>query len=128
MVILATNRLEDIDPAVLSRMDHKIYIGPPAALERKKILEEYIPRFFNKAEQKEFFTNEAVQKIANNTDGLTGRAIFKMLNALSSGKHGSTDNRLTEKMIDSVVSHFISQEKQSEKMRTLVSPAAIHLE
>jgi DNA polymerase III delta prime subunit len=125
-VILATNRLEDIDPAVLSRMDHKLYIGPPAALERKKILEEYIPKFFSKAERGQFFTNETVQKIANATDGLTGRAIFKMLNALSSRKQGSIDNRLTKQMINSVVTHFVNQEKQSEQMRNQKDLAQVH--
>lgn len=45
MVILATNRIEDIDPAVLSRMDHKVSIEPPKKAEREKIISLNISKY-----------------------------------------------------------------------------------
>ena len=118
MLIAATNRPEDIDDAVLSRMDHKLEIGLPKKEERIKILDQYIARFFNKSERALFFSHETIERMAEETDGLTGRAIFKMLNALQGKKMASSKNCLTPEMIDKTVAHFVSQEKAIGAIRT----------
>lgn len=112
MIIGATNRPEDLDEAFLSRMDHKLEILPPQIEERKKILEQYVPHFFTQQEQTQFFSQSSIEKIAEATEGLTGRTLFKMLNALSCKKMASTDNTLTQEMINETVAHFVSQEKK----------------
>ncbi len=115
---MATNRLEDIDPAVLSRMDHKVNIAPPAPLERKQILQQYIVKFFSDAEQKEFFTEEKVDEVSTKIEGFTGRAVFKMLNAIVGKKNATKENKLTNEIIDKVVDRFIAQEKEVIRLRT----------
>lgn len=124
MVILTTNRPEDLDPAVLSRMDHQLYIGPPEESERKKIIELYLPTFMTPQERKELFTDEMIATITKQTDGFTGRTIFKMLNAISSKRASTTDNRLTEQMITDTVNAFIKQKTEIER-RTQAAPSLI---
>ena len=39
LLIAATNRIDDIDPAVLRRFDRRIYVGLPSAEERVLLLQ-----------------------------------------------------------------------------------------
>lgn len=112
MVILTTNRKDDLDPAVLSRMDHKLYIGPPQVSERKKIIELFLPTFITKKEREIFFTEERVAEIARQTEGFTGRTLFKMLNTMSSRRAATQNNTLTNKIIMSTVADFVEQEAE----------------
>lgn len=112
MLIGATNRPELLDAAFLSRMDHKLEIGVPHVNERMKILQQYIQRFFSRSEITQFFSDKMTKKMAQNTDGLTGRTMFKMLNALSCQKMATQDRKMTQEMIDKVVQQFVSQEQQ----------------
>lgn len=126
MIILATNRpistkensLDDknkkksLDKHILTRMDHKWHIGPPEQAERKKIIELYLPRFTTPLERKIFFTEEMITNIANQTEEFTGRMIFKMLNAISSMRATTKDNKLTGKMIIDTINIFVKQESE----------------
>jgi len=100
MIILATNRKQDIDPAILDRMDHKIAIGLPEIGEREKIIQSYIPKFFIPIEQKDFFGKDKVKAIAQKTEGFSGRALFKLLNDIFIQKAATDDNKLTQEIID----------------------------
>ena len=111
MIIAATNRLEDLDEAVLSRFTHKIYVGPPAFEDRKKIIMLYAKEYFTQPEIKQFFTDSKVSEIAEKIDGFTGRAIFQMINSLSNKKLSTLNNKLTTELIDRTVNHFQQQEK-----------------
>lgn len=110
MVILTTNRKDDLDPAVLSRMDHKLYIGLPEQAEREKIIKLYLPKFMTSLERNELFTEEMITDIAKQTEGFTGRTIFKMLNTMSGMRAATSNNKLTINMITETVSAFVKQE------------------
>jgi Holliday junction resolvasome RuvABC ATP-dependent DNA helicase subunit len=110
MLIMATNRIEDLDPAVLTRMDHKLFIGPPKITERKQIITNYLPNLFSAKEIKELFPEEIIGSIGLKTEGMTGRAIFKMLNAIRGSKNSSADNKLTREIISTGVKKFVEQE------------------
>lgn len=112
MLIGATNMPEMIDEAVLSRMDHKLHIGAPKFEERLSILSQALAYFFSKNEIESSFSDERQKQITSLTDGLTGRAIFKMINALYSKKMATADQQLTEKMIFDTVDHFVRQEEE----------------
>ncbi|MBX9744733.1 MAG: AAA family ATPase, partial [Chlamydiales bacterium] len=118
MLMLATNRPEDIDPAILSRMDHKLQIYPPALAERKQILQLHISRLFTPQEATLF----DIEKIAQSTEGLTGRALFKMLNAIFANKSITENEKLTKDLITSTVEHFIEQEKFIAQLNTPTQP------
>ncbi len=117
MLVLATNRLEDIDEAVLSRMDNKVFVGPPEFEQRKQILSMYASHFFTKLERRAFFNEEALNELSRKTDGLTGRALFKLLNALSTKQKCTKTNRLTQDLVNLVVDRFVKQEREVKEKR-----------
>ena len=112
MIIAATNRASDLDPAVLTRFDYKIFVGPPAIEERIRIITSYLPQFFTPKEIAQFFDKASVTKIAEKIDGLTGRTIFKMLNAIYCQKASTAQNQVSLTLIDQTVHSFVEQEKQ----------------
>ncbi len=117
MMILSTNRVEDLDEAVLSRMDHKIFIGPPAEQERFGIIKSYLPQFFSPKEIEKYFSDEQVLEIAKRAEGITGRGLFKMLNTLSTKRAMTDDNMITQAMVDVTVNDTICQEDEVCKRR-----------
>lgn len=113
MIILATNRLEDIDPAVLNRMDYKIRIDLPEIAERKKILDSYLPQFFSSQERQEVLTDSLVFTLAERTEGVSGRVLFKLLNQLASLKTVVGTQTLTSEMILTSADRFIERERRA---------------
>lgn len=117
ILVLITNRMEDLDEAVLSRMDYKVFIGPPEKSQRIEILQEYAQSFFSRFEVNQFFSLEDLEKIAEQVNGFTGRTIFKLMNAIQGKKFASNNNRLTNEIIDSTVKQFVDQETRVETQR-----------
>lgn len=108
MLILATNRKQDLDPAVLDRMDHKLRVDPPKLAERKKIIQMYLPKFMNGKELNELFNDKVISNMAYKTDGFTGRKLYKMLNCMASKRAMTADNQLTGQMVNKTVEDFIA--------------------
>lgn len=117
MLILSTNRMEDIDDAVLSRMDRKLHIGVPQLEERKEILKRYLHRFFSDAQMQSLFNPESIETIAKAIEGFSGRTIFKLVNALHSKQKSSPDDILTPLMRNAVVHQFVEQEREVQALR-----------
>ncbi len=114
MLVLATNRPQDLDEAMLSRMDHKLYLGPPAYEQRKAIVKMHAEKAFT-GEELALFDDRTLAQIAIQTEDMTGRALFKMINALSSNRKLEKDGRLTRKLIDELVKQFKIQERSFAK-------------
>lgn len=106
-VILATNRSQDIDPDIKNRMDQAIYVKPPGQAERFKILDLYATQLFTPQEKVVF----DIKNIATSTEGMTGRTLFKLMNAIFTEKAISDDGILTRDMIDETVSMYIKQKQ-----------------
>ncbi len=68
MIIGATNRKDDLDPALLSRFDTKIEFRLPNDDERKEIFKTYA----------QHLSREEVNLLAKNSHGLSGRDIKKL--------------------------------------------------
>lgn len=115
MIIAATNRMEDLDEAILSRMHYKIHIGPPALKERQQILSQYVSHFFSKKEIDEFFTDVKLHEMAQMIEGFTGRAIFQLVNAFSNKKATTANNVLNQTVIDQILTEFVDQEKEVKR-------------
>lgn len=111
-MMLATNRVQDLDPAVKSRLDYKVYIGPPAKEQRMEIITAYLPQFFSKKEREAIFTVERIAQIAQETEGFTGRSLFKLLNAISNKKAATEKNILVLEDVLQTVKDFVKQEKE----------------
>lgn len=113
MVVMATNRLGDLDEAVISRSDLKLHIGPPDYASRKKILRQYIDQYMeNEPKLRSMFTDRFVGQIAGATKNLSGRTLSKMVYALISECHASKNNLLTKREVFQVVGRFIDQERR----------------
>lgn len=100
ILIGATNRPQDLDEAVLDRFDKKIQIDLPEKSERVQIIKDLANQFFTEPELQEHFTDAKVEKMANKTKGFSGRILFKTMNDMYVKKSASTDNQLTDRIID----------------------------
>lgn len=112
MIICATNLLNEIDPAFLSRMDNKLYVPPPGYSERFEILDMYIDRLFgSKSLERQFFTRNQLRWMALRTSGLTGRTLFKLVNAIYCKKFATANNRLSQRLVHQTIADFVQQER-----------------
>lgn len=113
MIILATNRVTDIDSAILNRMTHKIKIDVPGMEERAEIIDLYAKEFFlDYKERTEFFNPEQIQEFARKTEKLSGRNLFQIINSIFAKKVTTDDNRLTQEIIDRTIDEFVEQETE----------------
>jgi len=122
ILIGATNLLGEIDEAVLTRFDRKIFIGPPAQAEREKIIRQYAEQLFTEAEVENFFSEKQIYYIAKKAAGFTGRALFKMMNEIHNIKVGTEKNQLTKEIRDETVQDFVNQESLVRKLTHQTDP------
>jgi ATPase family protein associated with various cellular activities (AAA) len=111
MWMFATNRPTHLDQAVRSRIDHKIYIGPPELPERKEMARSNI-HLIVPAKFQHHFTPVLIDHIGKQTKGFSGRDMFKFINRLYI--EARTKNALEIGAIDRILKHFLRQEHQLE--------------
>lgn len=71
-VIISTNRLDDLDPAVKSRFPIRVYFDLPGRIERRRLLVLYIKGVKMRGVN--------VERLVEMTDGLSGRDIANLIN------------------------------------------------
>lgn len=127
MLILATNHPEDLDPAVLSRIDQKIEIPLPGIEQRQEMLNLYLNKYIKNgtfkisidgksSEQKMSLADDINQiligEISQKADGLSGRDIEKMIAELKATTISSGKNVASADVFKSVVKDCIEQHKK----------------
>jgi len=115
-LIGATNRPEDIDPAMLTRMDHKIFIGPPEEEQRRLIILQNLEQNFTAQDIEQFFDEEQLTAIVEQTQGFTGRMLQKLVNEIALRKDLSDDGLLTKEIIDQTVRDYVEQEARMREI------------
>lgn len=125
MLILATNHPEDLDPAVLSRIDQKIEIPLPGLEQREEMLKLYLDKYIKngifklningKSKEQNMslsddINQELTKKLAQKIDGFSGRDIEKMVaelkvSTISSGKNVALADNFIKIVDDSVAQH-----------------------
>lgn len=114
MIVLTTNRIADLDPAVLDRMDHQIHLGLPKAKERFGILKEHVnAAFHDKPEVHGCLNDASLAAIAAKTSNLSGRALSKLVNSLKALRASQEDNRLSADLVDWEVHRFVWKERMT---------------
>tara|TARA_B100000085_G_scaffold196645_1_gene180343 strand:- start:291 stop:1922 length:1632 start_codon:yes stop_codon:yes gene_type:complete len=134
-LVLATNRPEDLDSAVLDRMDEAIEIGLPDLDARKRMVRLYFDKLIVRGVDagddkpaKSFFaglfrrggaperpvevrevTDADLDAVAAATDGLSGREISKLIAAVQAAAHGSDDGACTRVMLEEVTASKIAE-------------------
>jgi ATPase family AAA domain-containing protein 3A/B len=132
MLILATNRPQDLDAAVLDRMDVSLQIGLPSAEQRSGLIKLYMNVHVLKTvhqNQKRFdiyhmlfqkFRNQyyvdpdcesdvAMEQIINLTEGFSGREISKLFVSIQYALLLSPERRLTFDLLLNTVKNKVSE-------------------
>jgi ATPase family AAA domain-containing protein 3A/B len=122
MLVLATNRPEDLDSAVLDRIDVSIHIGLPQAEQRVKLVKMYLQLHLidpmkndkktkNKVDEK-CAAESQIMKIATKTAGFSGREISKLMIACQYAMMLDDQQTLSVTLMDKVLETKLLEHKQ----------------
>lgn len=137
ILVMATNIPEQLDSAVHDRVDEIVYFPRPSFEERKNILFHYLVQFCQPPEsltQKlKFFwqfprsiytgkklirmdgvDNELIEEFAKQTEGFSGRELFKMVVAWHDHAFSQPDPILTPELMKEIHAKFMGQHEQKE--------------
>jgi len=135
MMVLATNRAEDLDSAILDRVDDSLLFPLPGLDERKLLVEKYFKDyvvrstnqlkgvisgyFLNKIEYKidKDIDEKCLSQVAEITEGFSGREIAKLMLSIQNAMNGSETNTADKKLIDKVTLQKIEEHQQKKKMK-----------
>ncbi|XP_030842964.1 ATPase family AAA domain-containing protein 3-B-like [Strongylocentrotus purpuratus] len=120
MLVLASNQPEQFDWAINDRLDEMVGFDLPGREERERMVRLYFDKYvIQPASQGRrrlkigtFDFNEKCSKIAEMTEGLSGREIAKLGVAWQATAFASEDGVLTSEMIDTKVMESVKQHKQ----------------
>lgn len=127
MIIGATNHLEMLDDAFLSRMHKRLYVGLPGQSERLCMIKQYLEKYIAH-DKRSILRNgkrvEAVlsispdvddaylEKIAERIEGFAGRDIAFMIDELRAVCYGSPGLTLTKNIFDVLVEQNVYNRAQ----------------
>jgi ATPase family AAA domain-containing protein 3A/B len=118
MLVLATNRPEELDPAILDRIDVSLLIGLPSLPQRKELFQLYLQSIASKLEKSsrslfvsnircslddECLSEQNMESMARKADGFSGREISKLAIAAEYAMLLSEDKKLTVKLLQHVL-------------------------
>eukprot|EP00892_Ulva_mutabilis_P006304 jgi/Ulvmu1/4045/UM019_0022.1 len=141
MVILATNRPEDLDPAVLDRVDEQLEVALPTVDLREQIVQLYFTRYLTNSDQavaslgmmtrmRRMFGGSKADKIdvsgvdqvklvkeaAQKTAGFSGRELAKLMASVQAAVYGTPDAKLTDSIFRMVLDMKLKQHTMRAKM------------
>lgn len=125
LLVLATNRAQDLDEAVLDRVDETLYFDVPATPERRLLVrlyyEMYVASLANKkmsefllsllslpaplSLDKDLRDDDIFESATLATEGFSGREIEKLMVAVQSAAYGAGGGRLDAASFLTVVQH-----------------------
>lgn len=144
MMILATNRAEDLDSAILDRCDESLLFPLPDSACRKALLTDYFLQYIRPMEniihepchrvlaniknlfivedrfravvEKDVMNEEQINNIVARTTGFSGREIAKLMIAVQGSVFASNDGVLTSAMLEKIVSTKVDDHAMKIKM------------
>nr|XP_054768778.1 ATPase family AAA domain-containing protein 3-B-like [Lytechinus pictus] len=122
MLVLASNQPEQFDWAINDRLDEMVGFDLPGREERERMVRLYFDKYViqpasqgrRRLKVGQFDFNEKCSKIAEMTEGLSGREIAKLGVAWQATAFASEDGILTSEMIDGKVVESVKQHKQKQ--------------
>jgi ATPase family AAA domain-containing protein 3A/B len=115
MLICATNKPDLLDPAIIDRLDEQIKFDLPKETERKKLIDLYSKRHLNTSSiNTNALTPDVRDKIAQITDGFSGREISKLMLAVRNKVLADNTNTLTESQLTEITSIRIEQHNNAK--------------
>ncbi|KII67792.1 ATPase family AAA domain-containing protein 3-A [Thelohanellus kitauei] len=99
MLILATNKPEQLDSAVTDRIDMMVEFPLPDGHSRKRLFDYYMKLFLKDVKMDENLAEEMLDELAEMSEGFSAREITKLCASwrLSAGSH--PENRLSKEVI-----------------------------
>ena len=145
MLVLATNRAEDLDAAILDRCDESLLFPLPNQSCRFQLVEHYFGKFVRAMEarhndkendslltklkniwspadtfhvtiQASVMDKGQTKWVVEATEGFSGREISKLMIALSGAIYASSDGTLTPAIVNSIVSKKVKEHKVKLEM------------
>ncbi|MFA5075347.1 MAG: AAA family ATPase [Candidatus Babeliales bacterium] len=130
MLVFASNYEDELDPAVLSRINKKIHFPLPAQTERRKILDLYLDKYIRKdirilsidGQKIELSINipdnineDYLDNIAKRLDGFSGRSIEQLVSELRISAYNKGNGILLKEIFEDVVKEKIEEYKHDKK-------------
>ena len=143
LLVLATNRAEDLDEAVLDRCDESLLFGLPDAESRQRLIAQYYEAFvkdevvknnelatslcsrirsymtqedpFRLRINDDVMDEEQLWSIVAATEGFSGREIGKLMVAVQANLYSSDSGKLTKDMVQNIAE--IKVDEHREKLR-----------
>jgi len=122
MLVLASNQPDQFDWAINNRIDEMVEFQLPTLDERERLVRRYFEEYIlnsatrgwrsQRIKLADFDFNEKCSRIAEATQGLSGREIAKLGIAWQASTYASKDGTLTEEILDARVDDMIKQHKQ----------------
>ncbi|KAL7667889.1 hypothetical protein ACOME3_008616 [Neoechinorhynchus agilis] len=119
MLMLASNEPEQFDWAVNDRIDDIVTFKLPSVEERKRMIFYYFDKYIvstlrgkRKIRVGDFDFTNVCDKIAEKTEGFSGRELSKLIVACQASAFASDDCVLTEEMINNKLEHACMAHKK----------------
>lgn len=100
MLVLVTNRPDDLDPAVMDRMDELVEFPPPEPKQRISLLKMYLNMYIPQqvsltwkhskrlAVKHKNITDDVYKKLSETTKGFSGRDLAKLMASVQAHVYG----------------------------------------
>lgn len=122
MMVMATNRPEDLDTAVTDRVDESLLFDLPDVEGRKALLQVYFNKYILEAGKKSGFfakssakievedvDTEYLDAVAGRLEGFSGRGISKLLISVQGAVYGSESPVLTKELFEETLSWKLAE-------------------
>lgn len=124
MLVYASNQPEQFDWAINDRIDDMVQFSLPTLAERQRMLAQYMDLYLLKPTESKVITigdiDEALlTKVAERTEGFSGREISKLTIAWQAAAYGTNDAHLNGKMLLRVLDEQISSKRQKQSWLSL---------
>lgn len=116
MLVIATNRPEDLDNAVTDRIDDTLHFDLPKEDERVRLLDMYYGEFVGSMPNAAAVRGK-IKQFGKHTTGMSGREIAKMMLYLQSIVYAQEDVRVTSELLDRVVREKVDEHKRKEQLK-----------
>lgn len=121
MMVYASNQPSQFDEAIMDRIDEMVEFGLPAAHERKKMIAMYIEKYllnppgrWAKKVTTVDIGDEEIDRVVNETEGFSGRAISKLAIAWQAAAYGSDGAILDQETFFKTVDHHKKSMSQKD--------------
>lgn len=121
MMVYASNQPSQFDGAIMDRIDEMVEFGLPAAHERKKMIAMYIEKYllnppgrWAKKVTTVDIGDEEIERVVEETEGFSGRAISKLAIAWQASAYGTDGAILDQETFFKTVEHHKKSMSQKD--------------